>query len=262
MLVETISYRGREIEVHADDDPMDPREWDNLGTMVCWHGRYNLGDERPSIEAPSYLKDLAEVDAKYCELEERLDAVERAYGSRHEQMFKRACEFVRKKRKEVLSKRYVILPLYLYDHSGITMNTSGFSCGWDSGQVGFIYCSLEKARENWGLTPAAGWDFLMEQVFTDDWFRGKTLRECTTEVLTGEVETYDQYLRGDVYGYIAGDDSCWGFFGYDHEASSLLEQARAAIDYAIKAKREAHFKQLKTWIRSRVPLCVRQPASC
>ena len=29
----------------------------------------------------------------------------------------------------------VILPLYLYDHSGITMNTCGFSCPWDSGQV-------------------------------------------------------------------------------------------------------------------------------
>ena len=27
----------------------------------------------------------------------------------------------------------VILPLYLYDHSGITMNTTGFSCPWDSG---------------------------------------------------------------------------------------------------------------------------------
>lgn len=33
----------------------------------------------------------------------------------------------------------VILPLYLYDHSGITMNTCGFSCPWDSGQVGWIY---------------------------------------------------------------------------------------------------------------------------
>ena len=30
----------------------------------------------------------------------------------------------------------VILPLYLHDHSGLTMNTSGFHCPWDSGQVG------------------------------------------------------------------------------------------------------------------------------
>ena len=29
----------------------------------------------------------------------------------------------------------IVQPLYLYDHGGITMNTTGFSCSWDSGQV-------------------------------------------------------------------------------------------------------------------------------
>jgi len=48
-------------------------------------------------------------------------------------------------------KTHIILPLYLYDHSGITMNTTGFSCGWDSGQVGYIVMSYEKIRKeyNW-----------------------------------------------------------------------------------------------------------------
>ena len=36
----------------------------------------------------------------------------------------------------IKSGDYIYLPLYLYDHSGITMNTTGFSCQWDSGQVG------------------------------------------------------------------------------------------------------------------------------
>ncbi|MEM3486067.1 MAG: hypothetical protein QXI12_10655 [Candidatus Methanomethyliaceae archaeon] len=27
-----------------DSTPENPRTWDNLGTMVCWHRRYNLGD--------------------------------------------------------------------------------------------------------------------------------------------------------------------------------------------------------------------------
>jgi len=30
------------------------------------------------------------------------------------------------------------LPLYLYDHSGITMRTTSFADPWDSGQVGII----------------------------------------------------------------------------------------------------------------------------
>lgn len=50
------------------------------------------------------------------------------------------------------------------------------------------------------------------------------LKERVTEYLKGEVETYDQYLTGDVYGYKVfkvenGEeeelDSCWGFYGQE-----------------------------------------------
>lgn len=32
----------------------------------------------------------------------------------------------------------VTLPIYMYSHGGETINTTGFSCPWDSGQVGWI----------------------------------------------------------------------------------------------------------------------------
>jgi hypothetical protein len=32
------------------DEVDSPRDWDNLGTMACWHRRYNLGDEQPRLE--------------------------------------------------------------------------------------------------------------------------------------------------------------------------------------------------------------------
>ena len=48
----------------------------------------------------------------------------------------------------------MILPLYLYDHSGITMNTTGFSCPWDSGQVGWIYADRRRIEAEYGkVTP-------------------------------------------------------------------------------------------------------------
>ena len=38
-------YRGYTIRLVPDPDPENPREeWDNVGTMRCWHRRYNLGD--------------------------------------------------------------------------------------------------------------------------------------------------------------------------------------------------------------------------
>jgi hypothetical protein len=170
----------------ADHDPESPREWDNLGTMVCWHNRYNLGDEDG----------------------------EREYGTPEAFL-------------DFIGDDVIILPLYLYDHSGITMNTSGFSCPWDSGQVGYIYVTLEDVRKEYNWTRIT-----------------KERRERIEKYLTGEVETYDTYLRGEVYGFdiIREDedgeevdiDSCWGFYG-GHDDSYMTEDViKGAIQYDIE----------------------------
>lgn len=97
------------------------------------------------------------------------------------------------------SGQLVILPLYLYDHSGITMSTGAFSCPWDSGQVGWIYADAEKIKEEYGeVTP-------------------ETIGKAK-ELLESEVKSYDYYLTGQCYGFqlFEGDtevDSCWGFLG-------------------------------------------------
>jgi len=176
-----VSEEGYRVTISLDEWADDPRHWDNLGTMVCWHGRYNLGDEQPSISPSEYLEDLPE-------------------GT-------------------------ITLPLYLYDHSGITMSTSPFSCPWDSGQVGFIYATPEKIRE-----------FFIDRVDDD------RVREC----LTGEVKTYDKYLTGEVYrvdvesGTVCdhGDthweymDGCSGFFGEDgiEEIRGQWPKAKETVD--------------------------------
>jgi len=121
-------------------------------------------------------------------------------------------------KREYLDTHYVMLPLYLYDHSGITMSTSGFSCPWDSGQVGWIYCTMERARQEWSGT--------------DD-----EVRVRAKSYLYGEVEEYDQFLTGDVWGYVIKDeddeevDSCWGFYGLDY--------CREAAKEAVPSAREA-----------------------
>jgi hypothetical protein len=127
--------------------------------------------------------------------------------------------------KEQIEEDYnvgVILPLYLYDHSGITISTSSFSCQWDSGQIGWIFCTKEEMESN----------FMK--------LSGQDLIERSEVLLKGEVETYDQYLTGDVYGYRVFKvetcsqgheheeelDSCWGYYGEDEcmkEGVSIME---------------------------------------
>jgi hypothetical protein len=58
------------------------------------------------------------------------------------------------------------------------------------------------------------------------------------DILLEEVEVYDQYLSGDVYGFVLKElqtcptcndvneeviDSCWGFYGGDFKANGMFD---------------------------------------
>lgn len=168
------------LTVEQDDDPMSPRDWDNVGTMVCFHSRYKLGDEH-DLRADNF-DDLAAIE----------------FHLRHE------CQAT------------VLLPLYMYDHSGLTMSTTPFGCRWDSGQVGFVYTTAKRLAEI-----------------------GVELANAK-EVLAAEVAEYDKFLRGEVYGYVVRDrygdviDSCWGFFDEDDARSEGEASLRYAIEHEPK----------------------------
>lgn len=113
-------------------------------------------------------------------------------------------------------KGFNVIPIGLLDHSGLHVYAKGGShwsdsAGWDSGTVGFIYTTLEKIVE-FGVSP-----------------------DNVDQQLLAEIETYDQYLRGDVYGYVVEDaegtdhDSCWGFYGWGY----ALEEAKAALESSV-----------------------------
>lgn len=203
--------RHVEVQIMLDDDRGvydGPREWDNLGTMVCWHRHYNLGDEQPKVTPDEYLEDLVR---EFTGAGRAIDFWDDGgfwsedYGGWGQPDFPESvAEFLGRARITVIENYLarevpVMLPLFLYDHSGITMNTTGFPCPWDSGQVGFIYVTAEQVRAEYGdLSPAS--------------------IELARKCLVAEVEVYDQHLRGEVYGYtieIDGEhqDGCWGYYG-------------------------------------------------
>lgn len=94
--------------------------------------------------------------------------------------------------KDFLSKEgqkaYVILPLYLYEHSALSISTESFigravHAEFDSGQVGFIYISSDQVKAKTGLEPT------------------EENKEQVKNILESEVEIYDQYLNGDAYSF-------------------------------------------------------------
>lgn len=196
-----LSYR-----IEQDEDQGDsPRDWDNLGTMACWHRGYNLGDIQPEESPVDHRIRLVEI----------LDLIPESYFDDWGNIIDGNLEKI----EDLFEKNYISLPLYLYDHGGITMNTGGFSCGWDSGQVGFIYVLKSDIRKEYK------WKHITKKRIAQ-----------IKEYLRGEVKTYDQYLTGDVWGYIVQDDegneydSCWGFYGQEF----CEAEAKAAMEAEIK----------------------------
>jgi len=57
--IKEIDYKGYSIKIYQDDILESPREWDNLGEMICFHKRYLLGDKHNFLveEAREYAKE-------------------------------------------------------------------------------------------------------------------------------------------------------------------------------------------------------------
>lgn len=173
------------------DSDHDARGYDHVGTMVCWHRRYNLGDEQPKCDPQQWREDF---DA------ENPDAV--------------------------------ILPLYLYDHGGLSISVGGFACPWDRGQVGWIYITRKALDSAWPAEYPEG--ATSEEKAKLDAGRIAKAEAC----LRAEVKEYDDCLTGNVWGFRLyklkkcgecghieeeeTDDSCWGFVG-DKEHNGMRD---------------------------------------
>ena len=234
--MQTKQKSSLKIKIEYDNEPYDPRkDNENFGNMICWHSRYNLGDSNDFDTPAEMLRDLvrdtlsADEIIKYAKTANS-DEFRFIYDrSAHEWTLQDKFNdkwfteytFEPKSLKdsdmtkecilefmpinsllELAEKQNVILPLYLYDHSGITMSCSHnypYNDRWDAGQVGWIYASFDDIKKEFGNTD-------------------KDSIDKAENLLIGEVETYDSYLKGECYGFIIEQDgcevdSCWGFLG-------------------------------------------------
>ena len=139
----------------------------------------------------------------------------------------------------------LLFPLYMYDHSGIVLSLDNsrypFNCRWDAGQLGYVLVDRQQALKELGKTRMTG-----------------KLKKRITEIIQAEVDTYNQYLSGDIYGYVIEKDgkqidSCWGFYGME----GVEEQGRSVVNYQIGQTVKKHCQKVKDWIRNSVPLIYR-----
>jgi len=219
---------GWTVSINYDEYPENPRGWTDcwIGTMMTSHSRYNFGDDDHDIQ----LNDPPDTTIT-CE-ECGGDGWVYADDGDNE----RECEkckgdgYIDVGIIEHIKREYgatVILPLHLYEHSGITMRagTLGerpgypFNDPWDAGIVGFIFDTPEQIEKT-GIDPDP---------------------ENIEKALRAEIEEYDQYLRGNVYfitesipGMEDKEDTIGGFIGEEYafeEAKSMAEACDKLVQH-------------------------------
>ena len=159
--ITTTDGRKLRLVIEQDEFPADPRSWDNLGTMLCCHRDYQLGDCNSNRETE---EQLAEICRKYRKSDEEIDEMTFAEEGRF-----------------ILDQDNVCgLPLYITDHSGISMQTYRFDA-WDSSFVGLIFVEKDFYLAQMCLKDEEGW------------------KEKAKETLKSEIEIYSDFLEGNVY---------------------------------------------------------------
>ena len=107
--IHTEEAHGCTIKVFPDEATETPRDWDNLGTMICFHRRYNLGDKHEmSVEEAQALS----------------------------------------RRKDVIALPLYLYDHSGLAMSTSNAGYP-FNCPWDAGCVGFIYVTREKIRKEY-----------------------------------------------------------------------------------------------------------------
>ena len=227
------------IHVEPDENPWNPRtDMDgNIGTMFCMHRRCFLGDNTeyqdveglkramiqelgiPMKKIRAYVKRGKANLALTYNRRERQWEIWGEYSFLGKQQYGLYCAapdmewldddlidgITLKDIQKIANDNLVMLPLYLYDHSGLSMSCVDFGAPWDSGQVGIIWTTLDRVK---AARPG--------KQKKEEWIR------LAKQDMTAEVKLYDKYLQGEVYGYIEEKqtedgrweecDSCWGFY--------------------------------------------------
>lgn len=196
--IEELDYKGLKIRIVPDDCEDNPREWDNLGTMVTWRRHGGIGDIQPKESPNEWIAGHLGLDTYADDYDESQNV-------------------------EKFCKTHLVIPIMAYEHGGITIRAYNYGNWpdqqWDCGQLGFIYVSHEKIKKEWNAKRLT-----------------KAVLAKAEKCLLAEIETLDDYLTGNVVGYIVEDedgnhlDSCYGFYGDDGRKEAMAE-AKSSADY-------------------------------
>lgn len=245
---------------HDDEEDNNPRWWDDHDSvMACFHSCYRLGDKIDASTAEEFWNNLVYkmcrsgevLDAlenmkledtcseKYQDMEtdeyyyglfmiddstgEKIsgDTIADGFNNENEMLAYVYGELSIRDCQILLDKYIAWLPLWLHDHSGLSMDCdTRFRGSWDDSNVGWIVTAITDGSDN-------------------------TKNEAE-RIMRDEVKTYSDYLSGENYGYTLykeehGEwkeiDRAFGFIGSDVLENGITYSAGCGLERALKEDR-------------------------
>ena len=225
--IEEIDYKGYRIKIAQDTDATVPDEGDGYPVyLVHFHRQF----KRCSDDLPFSGEEG---------LREWLEPLDREdYHNYTAEEFAEEVADWEKEREE-----WVWFPVSAYIHSGISLSL-GHGTGWDTSNCGFVFIK----KEGWGSSMDE--EGYSHSHTSDGEFVTVTWRELAEQ----HVNTWNQYLQGDVYGFMIDGplethqdlcekcghvqreyeereelESVWGFYGLEY----CIEEAKGVVDYQL-----------------------------
>lgn len=215
------------LTIIPDDNPTNPRDWDNIAKIWCWKRDYIIGD------------------TPYGNVEDSLNYLCKKYTNMSEEEIENTS--IRNMIEKLkISDNLTLVSIYCYEHSGITISTSTeypYNDKWDSSMIGFAFIDKETAFKNFGGIPLKdeNGNYKRIPLTEENW------KQRAKMCIDSEVETLDMYLQGEVYGFNLTKiiikqekcphcgkvikeyedkedvDSCWEFYGSELETNGILD---------------------------------------
>lgn len=188
--IDTFEVNGFKVTIGYDLTAESPHDWELRGADLTMWGRHWDFPNDAGIDMDNFYG--------WGDVADRLLHPKRNRDERGR--FAKGYESVR---------ALVLLPVYVYDHSGISLQagsrTYPFSDRWDSAQCGVAYVT----PENW------------KQLSDKPWTGNDAQVDRAEREIKSLVRDYGRYCNGDVYSFAIEDfdgeyvESCGGFYDYD-----------------------------------------------
>ena len=167
-----------------EESPENPLEYSDVN-LVAFHGRYTLGNQ-PQFKTPA-------------EFAEYIDPM-------------------------LKKDQAVVFPVYMMDHSGLTVKLGPFSgshAAWDSGKIGYVYATKQALRDFYNVKR------LMKKHINK-----------YAEYVISILDQYTSYLNGWGYGAVITvtddvgneqEESISGYYDRDEAINDALAEAKRLV---------------------------------